>query len=693
MQKKYVILQDGLKECGSACLLSIIRYYNGFISLDRLLELTKTNKDGTNFYNLSLAAKEIGFDSKGYKIDDISKLEEIESPFISQIIINNYNHFVVVYKIKNNKMTIMDPAKGMINISLDKFKSMYTGYILILKPYKKLPIYNESNYLLNIIKETLFNNKNIIIKLLSFTLIITIMTCIYSYHFKIIIDNVINTNKLNLLVVTIIFILVLFIKKISEYLRNNLLLYLEQKLDLSIITKTINKIINLPYSYYKNRQTGEIISRVNDLFYIKNVISKVIITLFLDNILSIIILIILFTINKTMTLLLLLITIIYITIFLVYKGSIKNITDTIQEDNAKVNSLLVESISSYETIKGLNLEDSFTKKINKQYLNTINNNLSLSRIINQENLLKDLFEGIILLFIIYLGCNYIMDKSLTIGSLLTYNTLLSYYLIPIKNSLDFYKELFYVKNSIKRINNILNYKYELVGKKSDLFLDGDIKINNLSFSYSYKFNILNNISLNLPKKSKTLILGSSGSGKSTLLKILYKYYEIDMGKIYIGNYDLNDYTIKDIRENITYISQNELLYTDTIKNNIILDREVSDEDFLKVVNLTCVSEMVKDNMLSYDYQLEEYGANLSGGQRQRIVLARSLLKNAKIILIDEGLNEIDINLERKILKNIFKYYQDKMFIIISHRKDNMDLYDNVISLDKGIVKDVLNKNV
>ena len=693
MQKKYVILQDGLKECGSACLLSIIRYYNGNISLDRLLELTKTNKDGTNFYNLSLAAKEIGFDSKGYKIDDISKLEEIESPFISQIIINNYNHFVVVYKIKNNKMTIMDPAKGMINISLDKFKSMYTGYILILKPYKKLPIYNESNYLLNIIKETLFNNKNIIIKLLSFTLIITIMTCIYSYHFKIIIDNVINTNKLNLLVVTIIFILVLFIKKISEYLRNNLLLYLEQKLDLSIITKTINKIINLPYSYYKNRQTGEIISRVNDLFYIKNVISKVIITLFLDNILSIIILIILFTINKTMTLLLLLITIIYITIFLVYKGSIKNITDTIQEDNAKVNSLLVESISSYETIKGLNLEDSFTKKINKQYLNTINNNLSLSRIINQENLLKDLFEGIILLFIIYLGCNYIMDKSLTIGSLLTYNTLLSYYLIPIKNSLDFYKELFYVKNSIKRINNILNYKYELVGKKSDLFLDGDIKINNLSFSYSYKFNILNNISLNLPKKSKTLILGSSGSGKSTLLKILYKYYEIDMGKIYIGNYDLNDYTIKDIRENITYISQNELLYTDTIKNNIILDREVSDEDFLKVVNLTCVSEMVKDNMLSYDYQLEEYGANLSGGQRQRIVLARSLLKNAKIILIDEGLNEIDINLERKILKNIFKYYQDKMFIIISHRKDNMDLYDNVISLDKGIVKDVLNKNV
>ena len=692
MQKKYVVLQDGLKECGSACLLSIIRYYDGFVPLDRLLELTKTNKDGTNFYNLSLAAKEIGFDAKGYKIDDISKLKEINTPFISQIIINNYNHFVVVYKIKNNKMTIMDPAKGMINISLDKFKSIYTGYILILKPYKKIPIYNESNYLLNIIKETLFNNKNIIIKLLSFTLIITILTCIYSYHFKVIIDNVITTNKLNLLVITIIFIIILLIRKTSEYLRNDLLLYLEQKLDLSIITKTINKIINLPYSYYKNRQTGEIISRVNDLFYIKNVISKIIITLFLDNILSIMILIILFTINKTMTFLLLLITIIYILIFLIYKNSIKNITDTIQEDNAKVNSLLIESISSYETIKGLNLEKSFTKKINKQYLNTINNNLSLSKIINQENLLKDLFEGIILLFIIYLGTNYIMDKSITIGTLLTYNTLLSYYLIPIKNSLDFYKELFYVKNSIKRINNILNYKYELVGKKSELNLDGDITVNNLSFSYSYKHNILKNITIYLPKNSKTLILGSSGSGKSTLLKILYKYYEIDRDKVYIGNYDLNDYTIKDIRENITYISQNELLYTNTIKNNILLDREISEEEFLKIVKLTHVEDIIKENNLSYDYQLEEYGANLSGGQRQRIILARSLLKKSKIILIDEGLNEIDIYLERKILKNLFNHYQDKMFIIISHRKDNMDLYDNVINLDKGVVKDVLTRN-
>lgn len=660
--------------------------------MNRLLELTNTTKDGTNFLNMSEAAKEIGLDAKGYKVKSIEECTKIDSPFISQIFINNMPHFVVVYKIKNNKLTLMDPAKGMINISKEDFNKLFTGNILLLEPIKKMPNYNDNNYLLEVIKTTINNNLSLILKILFLTIIASIFTCIYSYHFKIIIDKVINTNKLNLLIITIIFILIFFIKKISEFLRNNLLLYLNQKLDLSIITTTINKIISLPYSYYKNKTTGEIISRVNDLFYIKNVISKIIITLFLDIILSIVVLVILFSINTSMTIILLIITIIYLLIFLAYRSSIKNTTNVIQEDNAKVNSLLVESISSYETIKGLNIEALFRKKVNKAYLSTISDNLFLNQLSNSEELIKDLLEGISLLFVVYIGTTSIMDKNLTIGTLITYNTLIYYYLSPIKNFLDFYKELYYVKNSIKNINNILNYKYESLDKTSNLTLESNITIKNLDFSYTSKNNNLKNISLVIPSSSKVLILGSSGSGKSTLLKIMYKYYEVERDMLYIGKYDINDYALKDIRNNITYISQNELLYTDTIKNNIILDRQISYEDFLEVCNLTYVSDIIKEKKISYDYLLEESGANLSGGQRQRIVLARALLKQSKIILIDEGLNEIDILLERKILLNIFKKYSNKTIIIISHRLDNLDLYDLSITLNDGTVKEVISKN-
>ena len=690
--KKIMVLQDGIKECGSACLLSIIKYYGGNVSRERLLELTKTTKDGTNFYNISQAANEIGLISKGYKMDDISKLYEIEKPFISQIVINNYNHFVVIYKIKNGNITVMDPAKGILKLNIDEFCKIWTGYILMLEPYKKLPVYNENNYILSLIKNILFDNKKIIINLLSLTLITTIFTCVYSYYFKIIIDKVLNTDKLNILVITIIFLLIFVLKTFIEYLRNNLLLYLNQKIDLSIITTTIDKIISLPYSYYKNKTTGEMISRINDLFYIKNVISKIIVTIFLDIILALSTLIILFNINKTMSLYLFIIIMIYIVLFLIFRPSIKNMTDINQEDNSKINSQLVESISSYETIKGLNLEKIFQNKINKLYLTSMNNNLNFSKLINTQDLLNDLFEGIILLFILYTGSNLIMDNLLTIGSLITFNSLVYYFITPIKSSLDFYKDLFYVKNSIKRINNILNYKYEKLDKNTNLLITGDIKINNLEFSYNNKTNIINDISLSINDKDKVLILGSSGSGKSSLLKLLYKYYEVERNKIYINDYDINDFTLKDIRENITYISQNEVLYNDTIRNNIILDRNIDDKSFINVCNMLYVNEIIKDNILSYDYNLEENGANISGGQRQRIILARALLKNSKIILIDEGLNEIDINLERKILKNIFAYYKDKTIIIVSHRLDNMDLYNKVINIEKGRVKDVLTRN-
>ncbi len=690
--KQYTVIQDGNKECGSACLLSIIRYYQGNVSLERLNELTNTTKEGTTFYDLSKAGMEIGLQSKGYKVDNINQLYNLEKPFISQIVNNNMTHFVVIYKVKNNKITIMDPAKGMRNLKLSDFEKMWTGYILLIEPYKKLPVYKDENYVSKSIKEVLKSNKKIITNLLVFTLLTTIFTCLFSYYFQITIDNIVYNDRLNLLVITIIFLIILFLKLSTEYLRNNLLLYLNEKIDLSIITTTIEKIIFLPYNYYKNKTTGEVISRLNDLFYLKNIIIKLLMTIFLDLLLSIITLIILFNINIKMTCLLLLLVIIYIIILLLFKPSIKRMTNISQEDSAEINSLLVESISSYETIKGLNLEHLFTKKIEKLYLKSINNSINYSRILNDQELLKDLFENIIILFITYIGLGYVMDKSITLGALITFNTMFNYFLIPIREGIDLYKDINYVKNSITRINNLVSYQSESFTKSSNIKITGDISIRNLSFDYNGKKSVINNLNLDIKHQEKVLILGPTGTGKSTLLKIIYKYYNIPRNCVFLNNYDINDYSIKDIRSNITYISQNEMLYTESIRNNIILNRDINLDNFFKVSELTYVNDVIKDKPFGYDYILEENGANLSGGQKQRIVLARALLKESSILLIDEGLNEIDINLERKILKNIFKEYNNKTIIIISHRKDNIDLYDKVIYLDEGKVREELTKN-
>ena len=693
MPKKIVVIQDGIKECGSACLLSIIRYYGGNVPIQELLRLTNTTKDGTTFYDIKEAAYEIGLSVKGYKVENASKLYELTKPFISQVIINNYLHFVVVYKIDNDNVTIMDPAKGMVKMSLTEYLNIYTGNILLFEPFKELPKYNESNYIKSVIKSIIKSNRLIIINLIILTIITTIFTCLYSCYLKIIIDNYLYQSEFKILIITIIFIIIYLIKVISEYFRSNLLIYLNKKIDLTIITSIIRKIILLPYSYYKNKTTGEMISRINDILYLKNIITKLITTIFLDVFLSLTIIIILFKINKSMTLMLLIITIIYYLIFISYKKIIEKYTEEIQISSALTNSILTESISSYETIKGLSLEESFIKKINKRYETMINNNLLLNKNLNLENLLKNLFEGIIIILILYRGFTSVINNNLSLGSLITYNTLILYFLTPIKNTLDFYKEFYYIKNSLIRINNLINYKYESLDLKQNITIRGNIHITNLNYSYNKQYSVLNNLTLDIEERSRILILGSSGSGKSTILKLLYRYYEIGKNMIFINNKDLLNYDVADIRNNITYVSQNEYLYTDTIKNNIILDRNISESKFIMICKLLYIDDFVKDKPLAYDYIVEENGANLSGGERQRIILARALLKESNYLFIDEGLNEIDINLERKILKNLFLYYRNKTIIIISHRTDNMDLFDNVIFLEKGnIINNIKRRN-
>ena len=180
-----------------------------------------------------------------------------------------------------------------------------------------------------------------------------------------------------------------------------------------------------------------------------------------------------------------------------------------------------------------------------------------------------------------------------------------------------------------------------------------------------------------------IILGDSGSGKSTILKLLLKYYEIDRDKIYLNGVDLNNYSISDIRNSIGLMSQNEVLYTDTILNNITLYQEIDSNKWLDICKITYVDDFVKNFFLGYQTKLEENGLNLSGGQRQRLLLARLLLQEKEVILIDEGLNALDVNLERKILKNIFSKYSSKTIIIVSHRMENIDLFDQTLYFSQG----------
>lgn len=691
MKKKLVVLQEGNKDCGVCCLLSIIRYYNGNISLNKLMEMTKTTKNGTTFYNLSEAASKIGMASKAYYVDDFNNISVYSCPFISQVIRNGYTHFVVVYKISKDKLLIMDPALGSLYMSREKFLNIWTSYIMMFEKVKILPNYKDEKYINKLLYGLILNNKKIIVNCLLLTLMFCFLTIGYSVYLKVMIDKVLNQDKYLLIVISLIFFIVILFRSLTNLFRNQMLSYFNMKVDISLFLNSFKRILLLPYNYYKNKTTGEIISRVNDLSYIKQIISQLLTTVFLDIVLLLFSLVCLYFINSKMFVISFFIAILYMIIIFIYPRFIKTKIYESQAEVAKVNSYLVESISGLETIKGLRCEKMVNDRLESYYTKAQATIFDYNIISNGVLFLKDFIFYVGVLLINYVGCVDVMNGNFTVGSLLTFNTILGYFLNPLQNFIDLADDYVYVKGVFKRANGLYEVKLDDLESKNGLRVEGDISFNNLDFSFNGKDQILKSIKIEFKAKEKILLLGNSGSGKSTLLKILYKYYDVSRGMVLVNGIDINDFSISDIRDDIIYVSQNETLYTGSIKDNILLNRDIDYKDFLDMCCYLEVDNIIKDNLLGYDFLLEENGANISGGERQRIILARALFKKGNIILIDEGLSQMDIDLERRVLKRIFSIFKDKMIIVVSHRFNNMDLYDKVFKLKDGMVDDCLTR--
>ena len=277
------------------------------------------------------------------------------------------------------------------------------------------------------------------------------------------------------------------------------------------------------------------------------------------------------------------------------------------------------------------------------------------------------------------------DEKISLGVLLTFQSLLTYFLSPIRELVDLNADTKSMKNAIIRIKELI-VEEKQHGYISNV-VSGDIMIKNLNYTHSRDFNILNNINIKIKNGEKIMIIGKSGCGKSTLMRLIKGYYSVKRGCIKIGNKDINDY--KNL-ESILYINQTEFLFTDSVYNNIVLNDIVSNQELEEILKICEIHDIIRNNKLGLFLLVEENGFNLSGGERQRIILARTIIKPFNILIIDEGLSQVDVDMERRIIKKLFKKFYDKTIIVISHRLENLDLFDRYIEINKGkVFKDIV----
>ena len=680
VRKKYPFTkQEGLKDCAAACMQMIIKYYNGYISINDLNEMLETTKEGVSAFKIIEVSNKIGFKATGIRLNLLELTKSVTLPVIAHVVINNYNHYIVVYKIDSFKKSVIiaDPQSKIKTISFKEFESIWTNVIINLYPVKPIEHRNYEKHLNY--KNIILKNKKTIFQLCYISFIYMILSIVASFYMKYVFDNYLSNFYL-IFTVFILFIIINLYKIFTNLIRTKILIDLNKNIDIDLSLDIFSKILSLPYGYYRNKTTGEIITRYTELSKIRETISKVLLTLFLDLPLCITSFIIMYFLNSKLTMISLIAVLLYTIIVISYNRILNDTILEAQIKKAEMNTVLIESINGFETIKGLNLYDYINLKFENKYIKYLKNVIRIDSILNIKENLKEIVNQLIEMIIIFTGVIYVRSETITIGTLMTYNSILVFFLAPIRNLLSLDNSIIESKRIVKRVNEMLK-KEENVKKINIVY--GDILIKSLSFKQNERI-ILNKINLHISKGEKVIITGKSGSGKSTLLKILMNYYNDYQGEIKINGINIKSINLKNV-----YISQNETLFTDTIYNNIVLGN--NDSNFSEVVKMCYVDELINSN-LGYNQIIEENGFNISGGQKQRIILARSIINEFDLLLIDEGLNQIDVELERKILKNLFNKFHDKTIIIVSHRLENMDLYDKLIKLENGKVKECVKRN-
>ena len=666
--------QHGIKDCGVTCLYNIIKYYNGNISMSKLRRLTKTNENGTNVYNIVNASNSLGLKAEAYKCE-FNDLSNVKLPIIAHIKLDNkFDHFVILEKINNEKIIVQDPIRGKVVYDDISFKKEWTGSIITFDKMNNLVKEKQNGAFINLKSYIFLYKKNLL-----FFLVLTILASLFSLLNSFYLSSLYN-QKNNYHIVLFLFLLFSIFKIITDYIRNSIVFDFDNNFDSKLTNNIYKKILSLPLKYHHSRPVGDIMSRINDLSSIKEFINFVSFSLITDFLFVIIIFIIIFFINKLLFLLLIIFALTYMFVYLLFRDKIYSMSLILKEKNSEVNSYLIESILGIDTIKNFNIEKERKLRFKSKYNNLLKLNVKYNKFILSIELFQTFIMTISNVFILFVGIKLVNKGLLLFSNLIIINSLLIYFFISLKNIIYFDRILIDSKNSYNRLEDLLDEE-EDNNNKSNFNFNNNIEFKNVAYSYD-SYNIFENLSFNIDKGDFVFVKGDSGVGKSTLFKILTKQINDYKGKVIIDNTNIKNLSLDDIRNNICFVSQNEIIFTDTILNNITLFKEATKKELEKVIRITGIDKFLKEKNISLNFLLEENGHNISGGERQRILLARALLQNKKILILDETTNGIDTLSEENIVRKVKEEY-DVTLILISHRYDNLKLFNRVFEIKGG----------
>ena len=691
--KRTFIPQIDARDCGVAALASISKFYGSDYSLAHLRELAKTNKEGTTALGIVKAAKEMSFETRAIQADmSLFEMEDIPYPFIVHVNKEGkLQHYYVVYKNIKDHLIIgdPDPTVKVTKMTKERFASEWTGVAIFLAPapsYK--PHKDKKNGLMSFLP-LIFRQRSLIFYIVLASLLVTLINIGGSYYLQGILDEYIpNQMKSTLGIISIGLIITYILQQIMSFSRDYLLTVLSQRLSIDVILSYIRHIFELPMSFFATRRTGEVISRFTDANSIIDALASTILSLFLDVSILIIIGSVLLVQNTNLFLLSLISVPIYIIIIFAFMKPFEKMNNDVMQSNSMVSSAIIEDINGIETIKSLTSEETRYQKIDSEFVDYLDKSFKLSKYSILQSSLKQGAQLILNIVILWFGAQIVMTGKISIGQLITFNTLLSYFTNPLENIINLQTKLQSAKVANNRLNEVYLVESEFKNTQTltdSQFLTGSICFEDISYKYGFGRDTLNNINLTIKQGDKVSIVGISGSGKTTLAKMIVNFFEPYKGRITINNNDLKMIDKKVLRQHINYLPQQAYIFSGSILENLTLgaNQMISQEDIIKACEIAEIRQDIEQMPMGYQTELSD-GAGLSGGQKQRIALARALLTKAPVLILDEATSGLDVLTEKKVIENLMAM-TDKTIIFVAHRLSISERTNQVIVLNQGKV--------
>lgn len=688
--------QHSEEDCGAACLATIAKHYGRTVTLNHSREAVGTGQMGTTLLGLRRGAEALGFNARSVRTSP-KILDRMSEAPLPAIIHWKGRHWVVLYGQRRSKCVIADPAVGIRHISKHELAEAWTDWMTLVLEPDPVRFFEQSSDEVAGMKRFLnraWMYRGLFSQVLVLNGVLGLLSLASPFLTQVLTDDILVRGDTRLLTTMAIAVIVMtLISSSLSFIQSNLIANFAQRLELGLVLEFGRKVLQLPLEYYEARRSGEIVSRLRDVSEINQLVSQVVISLPTQFFIALISLGFMVFYSWKLTIAAILSAVVMTIVPLLFMPTLQQKTRTLLVTEAENQGVLVETFKGALTLKTTTAAPQFWEEFQGRFSRLAKVTLSTAQI----GIINGTFSGVVSsisgVSLLWLGGMLVTNpaEGLSIGQLLAFKAMNDNFLALIGTVVKFVDEFARVKTATQRLTEVIDATSEGENNQhkpsARLSPQAALICNQINFHYPGRVELLQDFSLKLPGGKAIAVVGKSGCGKSTLAKLISGLYSAQSGNIQVGMYNLQDLSLDCLRQQIVLVPQDAHFWSRSILENFRLGNpQTPFEQIVQACQIVQADEFINRLPDKYQTILGEFGANLSGGQRQRLAIARAIVNDPPILILDESTAGLDPVSEAQVLDSLLKSRQGKTTILISHRPRVIQRADWIVYLEQGQVK-------